>query len=351
MEDKADIYSRLEKELDFNDVLILPHPSGLSSRSDVNLERTIKFVDVNGNNEKYWTGIPIIASNMDTTGTFNVYNVLKKYKMLTALNKFYTVKDYMNAVKSGIELDAEYFMVTTGITEENFKNLTEIISYTNCKWICIDVANGYMDCFVDFCLKIRLLYPDKIIVAGNVITAEMVNILVIKAGVDVIKVGIGSGSACLTRLQTGVGRPQLKAVNECSDMCKSLKKLGYTAYVISDGGIKYSGDMAKAFGGGSDFVMAGGIFSGHDENLGDIIEENGKLFKLYYGMSSKHAMEKYFGKMESYRCSEGAVVKIPYKGPIENTIQNVLGGLRSTCTYIGAKNIEEMYDKTYFVAV
>ena len=351
MEDKADIYFRLEKELDFNDVLILPHPSSLSSRSDVNLERTIKFVDVNGNNEKYWTGIPIIASNMDTTGTFNVYNVLRKYKMLTALNKFYTIQDYMDAVNSGIELDTEYFMVTTGITEANFTNLKEIVSYTNCKWICIDVANGYMDCFVDFCLKIRLLYPDKIIVAGNVITAEMVNILVIKAGVDVIKVGIGSGSACLTRLQTGVGRPQLKAVNECSDMCKSLKKLGYTAYVISDGGIKYSGDMAKAFGGGSDFVMAGGIFSGHDENLGDIIEENGKHFKIYYGMSSKHAMEKYFGKMESYRSSEGAVVKIPYKGPMENTIQNVLGGLRSTCTYIGAKNIEEMYDKTYFVAV
>ena len=351
MEDKADIYFRLEKELDFNDVLILPHPSGLSSRSDVNLERTIKFVNVNGNNEKYWTGIPIIASNMDTTGTFNVYNVFKKYKMLTALNKFYTIQDYMNAVNSGIELDPEYFMVTTGITEANFKNLKEIVSYTNCKWICIDVANGYMDCFVDFCLKIRLLYPDKIIVAGNVITAEMVNILVIKAGVDVIKVGIGSGSACLTRLQTGVGRPQLKAVNECSDMCKSLKKIGYTAYVISDGGIKYSGDMAKAFGGGSDFVMAGGIFSGHDENLGDIIEENGKHFKIYYGMSSKHAMEKYFGKMESYRSSEGAVVKIPYKGPIEDTIQNILGGLRSACTYIGAKHIEEMYDKTCFIAV
>jgi GMP reductase len=150
---------------------------------------------------------------MDTTGTFEVYNVFKKYKMLTALNKFYTIEDYMNAVKSGIELDPEYFMVTTGITEENFKNLKEIVSYTNCKWICIDVANGYMNCFVDFCIKIRLLYPDKIIVAGNVITFEMVNILVINAGVDVIKVGIGSGSACLTRLQTGVGRPQLKAVN------------------------------------------------------------------------------------------------------------------------------------------
>ena len=161
IEDIEDISLRLEKELDFNDVLILPQPSSLSSRSNVNLERTIKFVNNNGKNEKYWTGVPIIASNMDTTGTFKVYNVLKKYKMLTALNKFYTVQDYMDAVNSGIELDREYFMVTTGITEENFKNLKEIVSYTNCKWICIDVANGYMDCFVDFCIKIRNLYPDK----------------------------------------------------------------------------------------------------------------------------------------------------------------------------------------------
>jgi GMP reductase len=334
-------------KLDFSDVLLLPKRSEYSSRSEVSLERTIKF--------KYspytWMGVPIMVSNMDTTGTFKVYNVLKKYKMLTALNKFYTVQDYMNAVNSGIVLDPEYFMVTTGITEENFKNLQEIVSYTNCKWICIDVANGYMECFVDFCIKIRKLYPNKIIVAGNVITGDMVNILVTRAGVDVVKVGIGSGSACLTRLQTGVGRPQLKAVDECSNMCKSLKKSGYKAYIVSDGGIKYSGDMAKAFGGGADFVMAGGIFSGHDENLGDIIEENGKHFKMYYGMSSKHAMEKYFGKMESYRSSEGDIVKIPYKGSIEHTIQNILGGLRSTCTYIGAKNIEDMYDNTYFIAI
>ena len=183
MEDTEDIENvslRLEKELDFNDVLILPQPNSLSSRSNVNLERRIKFVNENGNNPKYWTGIPIISSNMDTTGTFQVYNVLRKYKMLTALNKFYKIQDYINAVNSGIELDPEYFMVTTGITEENFINLKEIVSYTNCKWICIDVANGYMDCFVDFCIKIRNLYPDKIIVAGNVITSEMVNILVVK---------------------------------------------------------------------------------------------------------------------------------------------------------------------------
>lgn len=370
----------ITKELDFNDVLILPRPSSLSSRMQVKLEKSIDFInsldednsdddnnrnDDKNNNQlnkskvvnekekikKTWTGLPIIASTMDTTGTFEVYNCLKKHKILTALNKFYNVQDYINAVASGINLDNEYFMVTTGITEENFRNLKEIVLYTNCKFICIDVANGYMNCFVDFCKKIRQLYPDKIIVAGNVVTSEMVCNLVTLAGVDIVKIGIGSGSACLTRRQTGVGRSQLHAVKECAEMCKMLQSDGYKAYIISDGGIKYPGDFAKAFGAGADFVMAGGIFAGHDENPGEIIEENEKKYKLFYGMSSKHAMEKYFGKMESYRSSEGAVVKVPYKGSLDETVEDILGGLRSTCTYIGAKCIEEIKEKTYFVAV
>jgi len=334
----------ITKEFDFNDVFILPQYSLLSSRSEVSLERTISF-----RNNVTWTGIPIIASNMDTTGTFDVYNVLKNYKMLTALSKFYTVKDYENAINQGIELDAEYYMVTTGITDDNFANLQEIVEFTNCKWICIDVANGYMQCFVDFCKKIRDLYPDKILVAGNVVTAEMYSVLVSEGEVDVVKIGIGSGSACLTRRQTGVGRPQLQAVRECSEASISLQELGYKSYLISDGGIKYPGDMSKAFGAGADFVMAGGVFAGHDENPGEVVEENGQKYKLFYGMSSRHAMEKYFGKMETYRSSEGDVLKIPYKGKLEGTIQDFLGGLRSTGTYIGAKNIEEFPQRTVFV--
>lgn len=344
------------RELDFNDVIILPQYNSISSRSQVNLECTMDFINIidedNSDDEgyedkkinKHWTGIPIIASNMDTIGTFGIYNCLKKYKMVTALNKFYTVQDYIDAVKSGIELDPEYFMVTTGISDENLKNLKEIVLYTNCKWICIDVANGYMDCFVDFCKKIRLLYPDKILVAGNVVTGDMVNKLVTKGGIDIVKVGIGSGSTCLTRRQTGVGRPQLQAVKECSEMCRKLRNIGYKSYIISDGGIKYPGDMAKAFGAGADFVMAGGIFAGHTENPGEIIEENREYFKLFYSKISKLAME-------NCRSSEGDVIKVPYKGSIEDTIKDFLGGLRSTCTYIGAKCIDEISSKTYFVAI
>lgn len=355
----------IPKEYDFDNVMILPLPSTLSSRSEVKLERTFNFINIVNEDDsdeegyvdkkinKVWTGIPIIASNMDSTGTFEVYNILKNHKILTALNKFYNLNDYKNAENKGIHLDPDYFMVTTGIPEsdEKLENLQEIINYTKCKWICIDVANGYMDSFVTFCRYIRELYPDKIIVAGNVVTAEMVYNLVKDGGVDVIKVGIGSGSACLTRRQTGVGRPQLSAIKECSDMCNKLRQKGYKVYIISDGGIKYPGDMSKAFAVGADFVMAGGIFAGHDENPGEIIEEDNKKYKLFYGMSSKYAMEKHFGKMENYRSSEGAVLKIPYKGPLENTINDFLGGIRSTCTYIGADTIEKIPQRSFIIAV
>lgn len=339
MDDKI----KLNKELEFSDVYILPQHSLLTSRKDVDLERHIIF-----NNNQDWTGIPIVSSNMDTTGTFQIYNVFKKYKMLTALNKFYTAQDYLNAMNNGIELDPNYFMVTTGITKDNLDNLISIVNSIPVKWICVDVANGYMECFIQFCKELRQLYPDKIIVAGNVVTKELVARLVGYAGVDVVKIGIGSGSACLTRRQTGIGRPQLSAIIDCYNECVRLRKYGYKCYIISDGGIKYPSDMAKAFVGGADFVMAGGVFAGHDENPGDVIIENGQHFKMFYGMSSKHAMEKYFGHMEEYRSSEGAVLKIPYKGSIEHTISDFLGGLRSTCTYVGAHKLEYLCDATTF---
>ena len=336
-------------QLDYNNVLICPKRSTLSSRSQVNLERTIKF-----KSGKVWTGVPFISANMDTTGTHDVYKVLSKVRILTAMHKFHTLEHYKKINQNNAfyvdykkinqgELDPDLFMISTGISNNDFIQLKEILSEIDCNWICIDIANGYIQKFVDFCHKVRETYPDKIIVAGNVATREMVEELILNGGVDVVKVGIGPGSACSTRIKTGVGVPQLSAVMECADAAH-----GVGGHIIADGGITCPGDAAKAFGAGADFVMLGGQFAGHDENPGEVVERNGKQFKSFYGMSSKKAQTTHYGKMDSYRASEGRELLIPYKGPLITTVEDYLGGLRSTCTYIGAHKIKDIPKCTTF---
>lgn len=330
-------------KLDFNNVLIRPKRSTISSRSDVNLTRQLKFCNAKN---IIWKGIPIISANMDSTGTFEVYDVLSKYNMITALHKFYNIDQFVLET-SKRDMDPNLFMISTGIGDDALNNLKLIFDKIDCNWICIDIANGYIAKLVEFCKSVRDAFPEKIIIAGNVVTREVVEELIINGKVDVVKVGIGPGSVCTTRIQTGVGMPQVSAILECADAAHGLK-----GHIIGDGGITCPGDMAKAFGAGADFVMAGGIFSGHDENPGDLItDDNGNKFKIFYGMSSKHAMEKHYGKMDSYRSSEGRCIKIKYRGALEDTILNYLGGLRSTCTYINAASIKEMPKCTTFVQV
>lgn len=324
-------------KLDFSDVLIRPKRSILSSRSQVSLERKMTFP----NSRQTWYGVPIIASNMDTVGTYEVYQTLSEFKMITALHKFYTVEDYKK-----MDLNEEYFMVSTGIGDSDMQNLQRIIEAISVKFICVDVANGYMEKLCNFCMKLRSMYPDKVIVAGNVVTREVTEDLILKGRVDIVKVGIGPGSACTTRLKTGVGMPQLSSIIECADAAH-----GVNGHIIGDGGITCPGDMSKAFGGGSDFVMVGGQFAGHDENPGELVEENGEKFKYFYGMSSEKAMNKRYGKMESYRSSEGRSLKIKYKGSLKNTVLDYLGGLRSTCTYINAENIKHISKCCTFMRV
>ena len=296
-----------------------------------------------------------MAANMDTTGTFDVMNVLSRHKMLTCLTKFYS-KDCYDANLPKCPLQNYNGIVSTGISDADFVKLCEIIDWKKTltpiedkpilNWVCVDVANGYMQKIVEFCQKVREKYPDVILIAGNVATREMTEELIINGKVDIVKVGIGPGSACLTRLKTGVGMPQLSCIIECADAAH-----GAGGLIIADGGITCPGDMAKAFGGGADFVMVGGQFAGHDENPGEMVEENGEKFKLFYGMSSEHAMNKHYGKMEKYRSSEGRVIKIKYRGPLENTVLDYLGGLRSTCTYINATCIKHIPKCTTFVRV
>ena len=330
-----------DTKLDFSDVLIKPKRSTLSSRSQVELSRTFKTLHSNIE----WKGVPIMVANMDSTGTFEMAIECQKHKIITCLHKHYEVEDWLNFINTN-KIDFNYLTVSTGISDKDFiktQNILELVPQI--KMICIDVANGYAEKFVETVQKFREKFQDKIIIAGNVVTSEMTEQLIL-AGADIVKVGIGPGSVCTTRKQTGVGYPQLSAVMECADAAHGLGGL-----IISDGGCTVPGDFSKAFGGGADFVMSGGFFSGHTESGGELVEENGEQYKMFYGMSSDTAMKKYAGGVANYRSSEGKTVKILFKGPVENTIMDLLGGIRSTLTYVGAKYLKELSKRTTFIRV
>lgn len=346
-------------KLDFDDVLIRPKRSTLRSRKDVSLERTYKFKHSGWD----WTGIPIMAANMDTVGTLDMNVILQQHGMITVLHKFYNEEDLKPRI---YEISQDYTSFSIGAKEED---LSRIDMYFNTaapsvrfRFLTIDVANGYGEYFADFIRTVRDRNPHLTIIAGNVVTREMTEQLIL-SGADLVKVGIGPGSSCTTRLKTGVGYPQLSAVMECADAAHGLG-----AHVISDGGCRTPGDVAKAFGAGADFVMLGGMLAGHDESAGEIIEElwmegykweDGgpiknivpKKYKQFYGMSSDTAQMKHYGEQKQYRASEGRTVKVPYRGEVENTIQEILGGLRSTCTYVGAPSLKQLSKCTTFIRV
>ncbi len=329
-------------KLGFKDVMIRPKRSTLKSRSQVSLERTFKFL----HSSYEWTGIPIMAANMDTVGTFEMAKALASKQLFTAIHKHYTIEQWSTFIASIPPSYIPHIAVSTGTSEKDNEKLRLIFSiHPQLKFICIDVANGYSQNFVDFLKNARAQFPDKVIIAGNVVTGEMVEELIL-SGADIVKVGIGPGSVCTTRVKTGVGYPQLSAIIECADAAHGLG-----GQIISDGGCATPGDVAKAFGAGADFVMLGGMFSGHHESGGELIERNGEKFKLFYGMSSATAMEKHVGGVAEYRASEGKTVEIPLKGHVADTIQDILGGIRSTCTYVGAPRLKELTKRTTFIQV
>lgn len=327
---------RIEEDikLDFKDVLIRPKRSTLGSRKDVNLLRDYTF-----KHSRYeYQGVPVMAANMDGVGTLGMASTLRQHDMFTCLIKSYNL-DIQNF--NNFSLDKNHYAVSTGTSEDDFRNLNTILTGVGAQFICIDVANGYSEYFGDFVSKVRERWPNKTIIAGNVVTADMTQELILR-GADIVKVGIGPGSVCTTRVQTGVGYPQLSAIIECADAAHGLG-----AHIIADGGCTCPGDVAKAFGAGADFVMLGGILAGHDEGGGTV--ENGMI--TFYGMSSDTAMNKHHGGVANYRSSEGRTVKVPYKGPVEKTVLDLLGGLRSTCTYVGAPTLKQLSKCTTFIRV
>ena len=339
---------RIESDikLDFKDVLIRPKRSTLASRKEVDLARQFTFKWSN----REFDGVPIIAANMDGVGTFAMAKTFtaQGQGMTAALHKHYELKDLLAFYKEYGPVNAWY---SIGVTEKDEEKLEAFLnsdlqkSGRGIDKICIDVANGYSEPFVDFVKKMRDRMPDITIMAGNVVTGEMVEELVL-SGADVVKVGIGPGSVCTTRKMTGVGYPQLSAIIECADAAHGLK-----GFVCADGGCTVPGDLAKAFGAGADFVMLGGMLAGHDQCEAGFVEEDGQKFAVFYGMSSETAMKKHVGGVAEYRASEGRTVKVPYRGDAAASVQEILGGLRSACTYVGAVKLKELSKRMTFVRV
>ena len=369
---------RLETDikLDYKDVLIRPKRSTLGSRKEVDLERKYKFRNFEAYDmedviaDVHFAGVPVMAANMDGVGTFTMADALAQQGMFTCLVKTYSVDELVDYFDTDDYLRTNYVAMSIGINGSDWNKFKEVYDRAdgNLKYVCIDVANGYSNRFRDFVSEMRKTYPNIVIIAGNVVTGEMTEELIL-AGADIIKVGIGPGSVCTTRIQTGVGYPQLSAVIECADAAHGLG-----GHIIADGGCTTPGDVAKAFAAGADFVMLGGMLAGHDEGGGEIITKRyatnelepiakmsgtdydedrrvieEKKFVQFYGMSSTAANDKHFGGLKEYRSSEGREVLVPYRGAVANSIQDLLGGLRSTCTYAGARKLKQLSKCTTFV--
>ena len=353
-----------ERKLDYKDVLIRPKRSTLGSRKDVDLFRQFSFRNfVTRQTGSHYNGIPIMAANMDGVGTFDMANSLAKSGLFTCLIKSYSESELISFFTANDSARLENVAYSMGIMEHDFEKFSHVYNHpeTNLKYVCVDVANGYSERFSCFIKQLREAFPQIVIIAGNVVTGEMTEELIL-SGADIVKVGIGPGSVCTTRIQTGVGFPQLSAVIECADSAHGLG-----GHIIADGGCVCPGDVAKAFAGGADFVMLGGMLAGHNEGGGQIITkyfktgevfetENGwqdiieqKKFVQFYGMSSLAANEKHFGGLKQYRSSEGSEIMVPYRGEINTTVQDLLGGIRSTCTYAGAKKLKWLSKCATFV--
>jgi GMP reductase len=374
---------RIENEvlLDYSDVLIRPKRSTLKSRSDVSLERSYTFRnyvsgpnetmnEVSNRNYSQYNGVPIMAANMDGVGTFEMADVLSSQRIFTCLVKTYSMNELVEFFSQNLDRRTQNVAMSIGTSNADYDKFVQVYARVgeNLKYLCIDVANGYSQYFVEHVKNIRKIYPHIVIIAGNVVTADQTQELILN-GADIVKVGIGPGSVCTTRIQTGVGYPQLSAIIECADAAHGLG-----GHIIADGGCTCSGDVAKAFAAGADFVMLGGMLAGHDEGGGEVTSKwyntgeykhtgtpetfesfqpiiAEKRFVQFYGMSSDAANTKHFGGLKDYRASEGREVLVPYRGAVENTIQTILGGIRSTCTYVGASSLKQLSKCTTFIRV
>lgn len=336
-----------DTKLNFDDVLLVPQRTTINSRKDVILEREFQFY----HSTRKWKGIPICCSNMTTISSPEMAEKLSEYKMITCLHKFYTLDELCDIfIKKQLSID--YTWVSIGKSHEDIKKiseLTRLLGRDKSPNIVIDVPNAYIESFVDFCSSVRATFPNSIIMAGNVVTSDMSQELIISGGVDIVKLFIGPGANCLTSNITGVGYPTFSCTTENAYKAHGLKsgekKIGL---ICPDGGFSTVGNIAKGFAAGADFIMLGNMFAG-TEQCTQADWENNEM--IHYGMSSKYAQDKNFGGYKEYRASEGKITKISNKGCVSNIIQEILGGLRSTATYIGAKSLKDFHRCAEFIRI
>ena len=328
-------------KLDYSDVLIRPKRSTLTSRFDVELERTYTFY----HSGKEWTGVPIMSSNMDTVGTFEMHEELSLHGMVTCIARHHNT----DGMPWHLAERRNKLCVMSGISDKEILELVGVANtYKDVSFVGLDVANGYTINFVQAIKHLRTLLPSATIIAGNVVTADMTAELIL-AGADIVKVGVGPGSVCTTRIKTGIGYPQLSAVIECADAAH-----GVGGHIIADGGCNSSGDIVKAFAAGADFVMIGGMLAGHDECDGELIFEDDNPDPIgmnFYGMASKTAMDRHGHANREYRGEEGKTVTVPYRGAVRDTVVDILSGVRSGCTYVGANRLKDLTKCATFVKV
>lgn len=323
-------------QLDFCDVLIKPTFTALSSRSEVELLTEISFK----HSKQKRVVVPVIAANLSTVGTMHVAKELQKYNCMTALHKHYSKDQLVQFFKNPANKYHTFY--TMGVSKDDrdkFEDVQNILGF-EIPNVCIDIANGYMNTFYTYLRDFRKVYPNTVLMAGNVVTSEAVSALD-DSGVDIAKVGIGSGGLCVTRRVAGVGRPQLAAIQDCVSNAKIS--------ICSDGGCVYPGDVAKAFCAGSDFVMLGSMLAGHSDPEIDVNPNDGTV--EVFGMSSDTAMQRYNGGKKRYRSSEGRTVSVPCRGPIVDTIEHILGGVRSAGTYVGAAHLKSFHTNSEFYQV
>jgi IMP dehydrogenase len=321
----------MKKAITFDDILIVPQFSDIKSRKDVDLITEVFGMKLT---------LPIISANMDTISGSEMAKAMSEYGAVACLHRFWSIEDN---VKAFLESPSRT-MCSVGIGPEELKR-AKALRNAGCYRFIVDVAHGAQQIVVDQVIALREeLGTSPIIIVGNFATAH--SILEFKRRLDNNKVdgwklAIGGGSMCLTRTQTGCGIPTLATMIDCINVDEP---------VILDGGLRTPGDIAKAIAAGADLVMIGNMLAGTTETPGDLSVSEGKFTKSYRGSAS---LESYAaqGKAAAWRTHEGESTTVPHKGPVKNVLQDIEGGLRSACTYVGAKNLNELAWKAEFVEI